>query len=131
MTTHTHTLRVYYEDTDMAGIVYYANYLKFIERGRSDWVRDIGMDQNRMKDEFGIVFAVKRVEADYIAPARLDDVLTVETVLGAVKGARFTMDQVVRRGETVLFKAVVEIVVMTLQGRPTRLPAEIGALLGV
>ena len=73
----THTLRVYYEDTDMAGIVYYANYLRFIERGRSDWVRDIGMDQNRMKDDFGIVFAVKRIEADYIAPARLDDVLVV------------------------------------------------------
>ena len=129
MTTHIHTLRVYYEDTDMAGIVYYANYLKFIERGRSDWVRDIGMDQNRMKDDFGIVFAVKRVEADYIAPARLDDVLTVETVLSSVKGARFTMDQVVKRGDTVLFKAVVQIVVITLAGRPTRLPPEIGALL--
>lgn len=129
MTLHTHTLRVYYEDTDMAGIVYYANYLKFIERGRSDWVRDIGMDQNRMKDEFGIVFAVRRVEADYLAPARLDDVLVVETVLSAVKGARFTMDQLVKRGDTVLFKAVVEIVVMSLQGRPARLPAEIRALL--
>lgn len=131
MSVHTHTLRVYYEDTDMAGIVYYANYLKFIERGRSDWVRDIGMDQNRMKDDFGIVFAVKRVEADYVAPARLDDVLVVETVLSAVKGARFTMDQVVKRDGTVLFKAVVEIVVMTLAGRPTRLPAEIRAILGV
>ena len=81
----THRLRVYYEDTDMAGIVYYANYLRFIERGRSDWVRDIGMDQNRMKDDFGIVFAVKRIEADYIAPARLDDVLVVETTLSDVK----------------------------------------------
>ena len=131
MTIHTHTLRVYYEDTDMAGIVYYANYLKFIERGRSDWVRDVGMDQNRMKDEFGIVFAVRRVEADYLAPARLDDVLIVETVLASVKGARFTMDQVVRRGETVLFKAIVEIIVMSLAGRPARLPAEIRALLTV
>lgn len=131
MTIHTHTLRVYYEDTDMAGIVYYANYLKFIERGRSDWVRDIGMDQNRMKDEFGIVFAVKRVEADYLAPARLDDVLTVETVLSQVKGARFTMDQWVKRGEQPLFKAAVEIVVMTLEGRPARLPAEIRTLLTV
>jgi len=129
MIPHTHTLRVYYEDTDMAGIVYYANYLKFIERGRSDWVRAIGMDQNRMRDDLGIVFAVRRVEADYLAPARLDDVLTVETVLSAARGARFTMDQVVRRGEVPLFRAVVEIVVMTLEGRPTRLPREIGALL--
>jgi acyl-CoA thioester hydrolase len=130
MTAHTHTLRVYYEDTDMAGIVYYANYLKFIERGRSDWVRDIGMDQNRMKDDFGIVFAVRRIEADYVAPARLDDVLTVETSLSSVKGARFTMDQSVKRGDVLLFAAVVEIVVMTLEGRPTRLPAQIGALIG-
>ena len=125
----THTLRVYYEDTDMAGIVYYANYLRFIERGRSDWVRDIGMDQNRMKDDFGIVFAVKRIEADYIAPARLDDVLVVETTLSDVKGARFTMEQRVRREDQPLFTATVQIVVMTLEGRPTRLPAEIRALL--
>ncbi len=125
----THRLRVYYEDTDMAGIVYYANYLRFIERGRSDWVRDIGMDQNRMKDDFGIVFAVKRIEADYIAPARLDDVLVVETTLSDVKGARFTMEQRVRREDQRLFTATVQIVVMTLEGRPTRLPAEIRALL--
>jgi acyl-CoA thioester hydrolase len=128
-TTFTHTLRVYYEDTDMAGIVYYANYLRFIERGRSDWVRDIGMDQNRMKDEYGIVFAVKRIEADYLAPARLDDILVVETVLDEVKGARFLMKQRVMRGEQCLFTADVSIVVMTLNGRPTRLPAEIRALL--
>ena len=113
----------------MAGIVYYANYLRFIERGRSDWVRDIGMDQNRMKDDFGIVFAVKRIEADYIAPARLDDVLVVETMLSDVKGARFTMEQRVRREDQPLFTATVQIVVMTLEGRPTRLPAEIRALL--
>ena len=125
----THRLRVYYEDTDMAGIVYYANYLRFIERGRSDWVRDIGMDQNRMKDDFGIVFAVNRIEADYIAPARLDDVLVVETMLSDVKGARFTMEQRVRREDQPLFTATVQIVVMTLEGRPTRLPAEIRALL--
>ena len=125
----THRLRVYYEDTDMAGIVYYANYLRFIERGRSDWVRDIGMDQNRMKDDFGIVFAVKRIEADYIAPARLDDVLVVETTLSDVKGARFTMEQRVRREDQPLFTATVQIVVMTLEGPPTRLPAEIRALL--
>ncbi|MBT0955936.1 tol-pal system-associated acyl-CoA thioesterase [Alphaproteobacteria bacterium KMM 3653] len=124
-----HRLRVYYEDTDMAGIVYYANYLRFIERGRSDWVREIGMDQNAMREEHGIVFAVRRVEADYLAPAKLDDVLVVETVLSEIKGARFIMDQRVLRGDTVLFTAKVVIVVMTLQGRPTKLPATIRALL--
>ncbi|MBM7068235.1 tol-pal system-associated acyl-CoA thioesterase [Actibacterium sp. 188UL27-1] len=129
MATYTHTLRVYYEDTDMGGIVYYANYLKFIERGRSDWVRAIGMDQNAMKDDHGIVFVVRRVEAEYLAPARLDDVLTVETQLSQVKGARFTMDQRVLRAEQPLFTAKVDIAIMTLAGKPTRLPAEIRALL--
>ena len=72
--THKLSIRVYYEDTDMAGIVYYANYLRYIERGRSEWVRDNGMDQNAMKAE-GVVFAVRRVEADYLMPAKLDDEL--------------------------------------------------------
>jgi YbgC/YbaW family acyl-CoA thioester hydrolase len=76
---HRLTLRVYYEDTDLAGIVYYANYLRFIERARTEWVRELGIDQGRLKAEAGIVFAVRRVEVDYIAPARFDDVLEVET----------------------------------------------------
>ena len=67
--THEFTLRVYYEDTDLAGIVYYANYLKFIERGRSEWVRTLGVDQGALRAEAGIVFAVRRVEADYLRPA--------------------------------------------------------------
>ena len=73
--THRFPVRVYYEDTDLAGIVYYANYLKFIERARTEWVRSLGIDQTRLKAEAGIVFAVRRVEADYLAPARFDDLL--------------------------------------------------------
>ncbi len=117
-----HPVRVYYEDTDMAGIVYYANYLRYIERGRSEWVRAVGLDQNRMKDEDGVVFAVRRVEADYLAPARLDDELTVETWVSAVGPARMVMGQRVLRGDQVLFAAVVTVVCMTLAGRPVRLP---------
>ena len=73
MMTHNHQIRVYYEDTDLAGIVYYANYLKFIERGRSEWVRTLGVDQAQLKAEGGGVFAVRRVVADYRAPAVYDD----------------------------------------------------------
>ncbi len=73
MDAHRFTLRVYYEDTDLAGIVYYANYLKFIERARSEWVRELGVDQRAMKADAGLVFAVRRLEADYLAPARFDD----------------------------------------------------------
>ena len=115
-------IRVYYEDTDMAGIVYYANYLRYIERGRSEWVREVGLDQNRMKDEDGIVFAVRRVEADYLAPAKLDDELVVETWVESLKPVRMVMGQEVKRGEQVLFRAMVTVICMTLEGKPVRLP---------
>ena len=85
--SHLFKLRVYYEDTDLAGIVYYANYLKFIERARSEWVRELGIDQRRIKEEDGMVFAVRRIEADYLAPAHFDDELEVQTAPEAVTGA--------------------------------------------
>ena len=98
MTPYLSTIRVYYEDTDMAGVVYYANYLKYLERGRSDAVRAAGMEQLAMRDVHDLVFVVRRVEADYLRPARFDDVLTVETGLGEMSGARFVMPQRVLRG---------------------------------
>ncbi|WP_294227534.1 tol-pal system-associated acyl-CoA thioesterase [uncultured Shimia sp.] len=122
--SYTLPIRVYYEDTDMAGIVYYANYLKFIERGRSEWVREIGMDQHKMKAE-GIVFAVRRVECDYLGSAVLDDLLTVETEVANVTAARLVMEQHVKRGEEVLFHAMVTVVCMNETGQPVRLPANI------
>ena len=126
---HTHPVTVYYEDTDMGGIVYHANYLKFIERGRSAWVREMGVDQNALRAE-GIVFAVRHIEADFLAPARLDDALTVTTRLEAVRGARFEMAQeVTGAGGAVLFRARVTVVAITLAGRPARLPAALRARL--
>jgi acyl-CoA thioester hydrolase len=125
---HTLPIRVYYEDTDMAGIVYYANYLRYIERARSDWVRGLGIDQNAMKAQ-GLVFAVRRVEADYLMPARLDDELVVETEVIQVTGARLVMDQVVRRGKDRLFHAIVTVVVITDSGHPARMPANIRQML--
>jgi len=127
--THRFPIRVYYEDTDMAGIVYYANYLKYIERARSDWVRQMGIDQNAMRDNDGVVFAVRRVEADYHAPAKFDDLLEVRTVPQAVTGARLVMVQTVLRGEEVLFTALVTIVCLNAAGQPARLPANIRLML--
>jgi len=123
---HIWPIRVYYEDTDLAGIVYYANYLRFIERARSEMVREAGVDQAAMKAA-GLVFAVRRVEADYLSPARYDDEIEVRTTLAALKGASFDMAQEVWRGATLLFRARVAIVVLTPQGRATRLPADIRA----
>ena len=121
--THRHKIRVYYEDTDLAGIVYYANYLKFIERGRSEWVRDLGIDQVAMKQDDGIVFAVRRIEADYLAPAKFDDELLVETRVEAVFGASLVLNQDVTRAGQVLFSCVVTLVALNESGAPVRLPA--------
>ena len=126
---HRFKLRVYYEDTDLAGIVYYANYLKFIERGRSEWVRSLGVDQVRLRQEAGIVFAVRRVEADYLRPAVFDDVLSVETRLIALGGSRIELEQNVLRGDICLFAAKVTLVCLSGTGRAVRMPADIRALL--
>ena len=113
----------------MAGIVYHANYLKFIERARSDWVRAQGIDQAGMRDAQGLVFAVRRLEAEFRAPARFDEVLEVHTRLQGGTGVRLVMDQDVRRGETVLFSARVTLVCLSLTGRAARLPANIRRIL--
>ena len=120
--THSFPLRVYYEDTDLAGIVYYANYLKFIERARSEWVRGLGIDQALLRAEHGLVFAVRRVEADYLRPAVFDDVLSVQTVLADLSGARLVLDQAVLRGAQTLFTARVTLVCLTAAGTATRFP---------
>lgn len=122
--THLWPVRVYYEDTDLAGIVYYANYLKFIERGRSEMVREAGVDQTAMKAA-GVVFAVRKVTADYLKPARFEDELTVETSLKSLTGVRFSMGQRVLRGAGVLFTAEVEVVCLDAAGKPLRIPDDI------
>lgn len=123
--THSFPLRVYYEDTDLAGIVYYANYLKFIERGRSEWVRSLGVDQGQLRRAKGIVFAVRRIEADYLRPARFDDELTVLTRPAAATGARILLEQEVLRAGERLFAAQVTLVCLTEGGAPARVPADI------
>ncbi len=125
---HLYPVRVYYDDTDMGGVVYHANYLKFIERARSDWVRKLGNDQNAMRDT-GVVWVVRRIEADYLAAARFEDELVVETEMISISGARLTMSQLVKRDETEVFRAELTAVCMNKQGRPVRLPAEIRALM--
>ncbi len=125
--THTYDVRVYYEDTDMGGIVYHANYLRYIERARSDFVRQLGQDQNQMRED-GVLWVVRRIEADYLATARFEDRLVVETVVHEVSGVRLVMDQIVRRGEDPIFTARVTAVCMNKAGKPLRLPAEIRAL---
>ena len=120
-------LRVWYEDTDLAGIVYYANYLKFIERGRSDWVASRGVDQMALRAETGIVFAVRRVEADYLRPALFQDELTVLTRPQAIGGVRIVLEQEVLRGAERLFVAEVVLVCLSEGGVALRVPAGVRA----
>ena len=127
---HEFTCRVYYEDTDLAGIVYYANYLKFIERARTEFIRTLGVDQTRVKAEQGVVFAVRRVEIDYLVPARFDDLIRVETRLRGLTGARVTLAQDVFRDAEMLAKAEVTLVSLADSGRPVRFPADIRRKLG-
>ena len=125
---HEFKLRVYYEDTDLAGIVYYANYLKFIERARSTMVREAGIDQLVMQQE-GIVFAVRNVVADYHLPARLNDELTVITEIQPLSGAKIVFDQRVYLEDELLFSSMITVACITNQGRPSRIPADIRAKL--
>lgn len=126
---HRHPIRVYYEDTDLAGIVYYANYLRFIERGRTEWVRGLGVDQGALKAGQGIVFAVRKVDADYLKPAKFDDQLEVTTELLALGGARIELRQEVWRGAERLFSAHVVLVCLQDGGHPARIPAEVRAVM--
>ncbi len=125
---HHLPIRVYYEDTDFSGYVYHANYLKFCERARSDFLRVLGIDQNTMFAAGG-AFVVRKMDCDFLRPARFDDVLSVETVPGAASGARFALRQRVLRGQEVLFSAEVTAVLIDGRGRPKRLTAELLAAL--
>ena len=128
--THRFDVHVYYEDTDLAGIVYYANYLKFIERARTEYVRSLGVDQVRLKSEAGLVFAVRRIEAEYLSPARFDEDLVVETTLERVTGARIVMRQRVLRERLALFEALVTIVTVNAAGQAVRLPVALRRRMG-
>ncbi|MEF2072824.1 tol-pal system-associated acyl-CoA thioesterase [Consotaella aegiceratis] len=129
---HVFPVRVYFEDTDLSGIVYYARYLHFLERGRTEMLRLKGITSSRMGEGgYGepMAFAVRRLEIDYLRSARIDDVLTVTTRVEHVSGARVVLDQRIFRQEKPLLAATVTVVVVTSDGRARRLPAAVAAAL--
>ena len=128
--SHRFDLKVYYEDTDMGGIVYYANYLKFIERARSTWVAELGIDQLALQAE-GVAFVVRDISAHYLVPARMGDSLQVISRVIATTAARWVLEQVVERDGVVVFTAEVTIVAVANTGAPRRLPAELRRILPV
>ena len=129
MKHHSMNIRVYYEDTDLGGVVYYANYLRFIERARSEWIRELGIDQIKMRDEEEAIFVVTKIEADYVSPAHFDDILTVDTKIKVVSPVRAYFYQNIFREEKVIFKAQVCVTCTSNSGKVLRLPEKIKLLM--
>jgi acyl-CoA thioester hydrolase len=127
--THLLPVRVYYEDTDFSGVVYHASYLRFLERGRTDFLRLAGVDQSTLHAEGeGLIFAVRRMTIDFLKPARMDDVLLIETRTDEVRGASLVIAQAIRRGEEAILIADVRVAALA-GGRPARIPDALRAIL--
>jgi len=119
-------VRVYWEDTDGSGVVYYANYLRFLERARTEWLRALGYEQARLARDFGVAFAVRTLNVDYRHPARLDDHLQVLARVVALRGATIDFSQAVVRSQTVLVAANVRIACVNIATfQPARIPREL------
>lgn len=122
-------LRIYYEDTDSGGVVYYANYLKFLERGRTEFLRTLGFEQQKLLKETGLAFAVRSLSADYLKPAKLDDLLEVQTRVEDLGRAQVTFAQSILRGDDILLTATVRVACLVLaKGKPAAIPKELHEL---
>lgn len=123
MTTHIIPIRIYYEDTDAGGVVYHANYLKFGERARSEFLRNIGHQCSTLEKEIGVIFVVKHIDIEYVRPAFLDDALTLETSITEMKNSSFRMRHVIKRdGELICDLYVALVCVDTNTIKPVRVP---------
>ena len=120
---HLFPLRVYFEDTDLSGVVYHANYLRYMERARSDMLRVAGIDQRALFEGGGGAYAIHDLQIRYAAPARLDDALVVQSTVEAVTPARVVIHQTVRRDALLLTRGVVTAALVGPDGRPRRQPA--------
>lgn len=124
--THVFPVRVYYEDTDFSGFVYHANYLKFIERGRSEFLRICGIGHRELLNAAEPLFwTVRKIEITYLRPARIEDVLTARTQVAGITGARMFLHQWIERGSEMLTHAAVEVCLIGAAGRPRRVPGAI------
>lgn len=121
---HHSTFRIYYEDTDAGGIVYYANYLKFAERARTEWLRERGFEQEQLRTQQGITIVVRRCECEFLSPAKLDDQIVIATRLHEIGKVRMTMQQAIKRAGKTLFTLNVELACIDISGKLVRWPKE-------
>jgi acyl-CoA thioester hydrolase len=124
--THILPIRVYYEDTDLSGLVYHANYLRYMERGRSEYFRSAGVTRLAQLDEpEPTAWTLKKVSLEYLRPARIDDLIEVRTRCVALSGARMTADQMIYKEDELLMRGLVEACIITLAGKPRRIPSDV------
>jgi acyl-CoA thioester hydrolase len=119
-------IRVYYENTDAGGVVYHSDYLKFFERARTEWLRSLGFEQPELRAQYGVIFVVRKIQIEYLQPARFNDLLEVKSKLVELGRSRFVFEQTLLRGKEALNRATVEVVCVT-EGifKPVALPARI------
>ena len=120
-----HTLKVYYEDTDAGGVVYYANYLKFLERARTEALQLIGFSNQKVKKDFGSLIIVKACNIEYKKPASLEDELTIRSFVKSITKTSFFMNQIITKGEETIVEAQVHLVFVNDLGKPVKIPDEI------
>jgi acyl-CoA thioester hydrolase len=118
----SHPVRIYWEDTDAGGVVYHAQYVAFLERARSEWMRAQGYGQERLRTQHGVLFAVRAMQVDFLKPARLDDALEVSAGLRECRRASVVFTQRIRRGEDLLLAAQVRVAALGLDFRPRPIP---------
>jgi acyl-CoA thioester hydrolase len=117
-----HKLKVYYEDTDAGGVVYYANYLKFLERARTEALVTLGFNNKKIKQDFGSLIVVKSCNIEYKIPARLEDDLSIRSFVKSITKTSFFMNQFITRGEDLIAEAKIHLVFVNKEGRPMRIP---------
>ena len=120
-----HKLKIYYEDTDSGGVVYYANYLKFLERARTEALFSIGLSNKKIKDDFGSLIIVKACNIEYKKSAYLEDELTVRSFVKSITKTSFFMNQIITKGDDVVVEAQIHLVFINIDGKPVRIPDEI------
>ena len=124
-----YTFKIYYEDTDSGGVVYYANYLKFIERARTEMINELGFTLTKLLNDYDRLFLVKKIECDYIESCKLEDTLNVQSKVLVLKNASFVLEQNILKQNNIIFRSKIVMVCVNCQGAPSKIPNELHSLM--
>ncbi len=124
-----YTFKIYYEDTDSGGVVYYANYLKFIERARTEMINELGFTLTKLLNDYDRLFLVKKIECDYVESCKLEDTLNVQSKVLVLKNASFVLEQNLLKQNKIIFRSKIVMVCVNSQGTPSKIPNELHSLM--